>query len=98
MPHPCAQAYSVPERFTPRSRTARPAESTSWFPCTRTVGAPCGGGGGGGAPPPPPVVPPPRGRTPGRGGGPPPPPPPRGPPAGGEREHPDTPHTAKTPC
>src|SRR2546422_1254346 len=48
MPHPCAQAYSVPERFTPRSRTARPAESTSWFPCTRTVGAPCGGGGGGG--------------------------------------------------
>src|SRR3989442_16038644 len=50
MPHPCAQAYSVPERFTPRSRTARPAESTSWFPCTRTVGAPpVGGGGGGGA-------------------------------------------------
>src|SRR2546430_2781397 len=51
MPHPCAQAYSVPERFTPRSRTARPAESTSWFPCTRTVGAPCGGGGGGSPPP-----------------------------------------------
>src|SRR5881396_2954529 len=48
MPHPCAQAYSVPERFTPRSRTARPAESTSWFPCTRTVGAPWSGGGGGG--------------------------------------------------
>src|SRR5436309_14630557 len=47
MPHPCAQAYSVPERFTPRSRTARPAESTSWFPCTRTVGAPWSGGGGG---------------------------------------------------
>src|SRR2546428_10001335 len=54
MPHPCAQAYSVPERFTPRSRTARPAESTSWFPCTRTIGAPPGGGGGG--PPPFPVV------------------------------------------
>src|SRR2546427_10612987 len=49
MPHPCAQAYSVPERFTPRSRRARPAESTSWFPCTRTVGVPPVGGGG--APP-----------------------------------------------
>src|SRR5258706_12916994 len=48
MPHPCAQAYSVPERFTPRSRRACPAESTSWFPCTRTVGAPPVGGGGGG--------------------------------------------------
>src|SRR5437899_6792864 len=29
MPQPCAQAYSVPERFTPRSRMGRPAESTS---------------------------------------------------------------------
>jgi hypothetical protein len=28
-PHPCAQAYSVPERFTPLSRTTRPAVSTS---------------------------------------------------------------------
>src|SRR5260370_35005899 len=62
MPHPCAQAYSVPERFTPRSRRACPAESTSWFPCTRTVGAPPvgggRGGGGGGALPFPVALPP----------------------------------------
>ena len=32
MPQPCAQAYSVPERLTPRKRTGRPAESTSAFP------------------------------------------------------------------
>src|SRR5436309_1718387 len=56
MPQPCAQAYSAPERFTPRSRTGRPAESTSRGPCTCTVGAPGGGeggggGGGGGVPP-----------------------------------------------
>src|SRR5256885_11390726 len=56
MPQPCAQAYSAPERFTPRSRTGRPAESTSRVPCTCTVGAPGGGGaggdgGGGGVPP-----------------------------------------------
>src|SRR2546429_5295257 len=50
MPQPCAQAYSVPERFTPRSRMGRPAESTSRVPCTCTVGAPGGGGGGGGPP------------------------------------------------
>src|SRR2546430_16711974 len=50
MPQPCAQAYSVPERFTPRSRMGRPAESTSLAPCTCTVGAPGGGGGGGGPP------------------------------------------------
>src|SRR5260370_12401276 len=47
MPHPCAQAYSVPERFTPRSPTASPAEPTSWFPRTRTVAAPPVGRGGG---------------------------------------------------
>src|SRR5437660_10685420 len=52
MPQPCAQAYSVPERFTPRSRMGRPAESTSRAPCTCTVGALGGeGGGGGGGPP-----------------------------------------------
>src|SRR5947199_3977174 len=56
MPQPCAQAYSAPERFPPRSRTGRPAESTSRGPCTCTVGAPGGGeggggGGGGGVPP-----------------------------------------------
>src|SRR5437764_8756182 len=48
MPQPCAQAYSAPERFTPRSRTGRPRESTSCVPCTCTLGAP---GGGGGVPP-----------------------------------------------
>src|SRR5437016_5938669 len=48
MPQPCAQAYSAPERFTPRSRTNRPTESISRLPCTRTLGAPAGGGGGGG--------------------------------------------------
>src|SRR5436190_16060637 len=47
MPQPCAQAYSAPERFTPRSRTGCPRESTSRVPCTCTVGAPAGGGGGG---------------------------------------------------
>src|SRR5438477_12103436 len=58
MPQPCAQAYSAPERFTPRSRSGRPRESTSRVPCTCTVGAPDGGdgggggGGGGGGPPP----------------------------------------------
>src|SRR5437588_10570817 len=56
MPQPCAQAYSAPERFTPRSRTGCPRESTSRVPCTCTVGAPDdggggGGGGGGGVPP-----------------------------------------------
>src|SRR2546421_11926272 len=55
MPQPCAQAYSAPERFTPRSRTGRPRESTSRVPCTCMVGAPRGwgggGGGGGGVPP-----------------------------------------------
>src|SRR2546426_10673568 len=52
MPQPCAQAYSFPERFTPRSRMGRPAESTSRVPCTCTVGALGGeGGGGGGGPP-----------------------------------------------
>src|SRR5256885_80479 len=50
MPQPCAQAYSVPERFTPRSRMGRPAESTSRVPCTCRGGAPGGGGGGGGPP------------------------------------------------
>src|SRR5437660_1240990 len=48
MPQPCAQAYSVPERLTPRSRTGCPRESTNRVPCTRTVGAPAAGGGGGG--------------------------------------------------
>src|SRR5437660_11151522 len=48
IPQPCAQAYSVPERLSPRSRTGCPRESTSRVPCTRTVGAPAGGGGGGG--------------------------------------------------
>src|SRR5438552_13742888 len=48
MPQPCAQAYSAPERFTPRSRTGCPRESTSRVPCTCTVGAPDDGGGGGG--------------------------------------------------
>src|SRR5437879_1190531 len=47
IPQPCAQAYSVPERLTPRNRTGCPRESTSRVPCTRTVGAPAGGGGGG---------------------------------------------------
>src|SRR5205823_12539993 len=47
MPHPCAQAYSAPERFTPPSRTGRPAESTSSFPCTCTAGARVGPGGTG---------------------------------------------------
>src|SRR5438132_3754734 len=44
IPQPCAQAYSVPERLTPRNRTGCPRESTSRVPCTRTVGAPEGGG------------------------------------------------------
>src|SRR6266513_1648029 len=48
MPQPFAQAYSAPERFTPRSRTGCPRESTSRVPCTCTVGAPDDGGGGGG--------------------------------------------------
>src|SRR6266446_3228093 len=47
IPQPCAQAYSVPERLSPRSRTGCPRESTSRVPCTRTVGAPARGGGGG---------------------------------------------------
>src|SRR5436189_5199270 len=50
MPQPCAQAYSVPERFTPRSRMARPAGSTSRVPFTCTVGEPGGRGGGAGPP------------------------------------------------
>src|SRR5439155_24610721 len=44
-PHPCAQAYSAPERFTPRSRTGRAVASTSWLPCTCSAGAPEDGGG-----------------------------------------------------
>ena len=36
MPQPCAQAYSVPERSTPSSRSGRPAAFTSWFPTTLT--------------------------------------------------------------
>src|ERR1700737_616463 len=49
MPHPSAQAYSAPDRLTPRSWTTRPAESPLLLPDTLTCGAvPVGGGVGAG--------------------------------------------------
>ena len=34
MPQPWAQAYSVPDRFSPTSWTTLPRLSTRWLPCT----------------------------------------------------------------
>jgi hypothetical protein len=38
IPHPCAQAYSAPERSTPNNRIGDPAAFTSRLPLTRTAG------------------------------------------------------------
>src|SRR5690348_14884614 len=38
-PHPSAQAYCVPDRFTPSSRTGVPDASTRWLPDTETARA-----------------------------------------------------------
>src|SRR5207248_3225484 len=47
IPQPWMQAYSVPERLTPCSRTTCPALLTSWLPCTcRPAGAGVGEGEG----------------------------------------------------
>src|SRR5262249_20606511 len=53
MPHPCAHAYSAPDRFTPSSRTGVPFWSTRWLPltCTARVAA-CAGRGDDAAPTP----------------------------------------------
>src|SRR3989442_9024795 len=44
-PQPWTQAYSVPERLTPCSRTACPRELTSWLPWTRSPESPVPGVG-----------------------------------------------------
>src|SRR2546425_492397 len=48
MPHPWMHAYSVPERFTPWSRTGVPEAFTRRFPCARSAERPGAGAGGGG--------------------------------------------------
>src|SRR5205085_10807680 len=39
IPHPCAHAYSVPERFTPSNTTGEPTASTIRVPATSSAGA-----------------------------------------------------------